>query len=194
MLWAVLGSAGLLPPTTATSYPMPHVVARLARAPPQMMALERRQAILAAALSLSALPSAGYAAAEVNENSNSPSLAYVGDKDFLNGSDDAMARIAAKTTAANEAAKRAQIRAPPTEAELLAKQVWAGSHAKRNSYARGRLVRYLDPFCRRNQSKISSSSRAVGHWPPRHSSTKISSASSPKSQPAGRTVATAVPR
>merc|ERR1719311_1770916 len=118
MLFALcVATSGLLPTTTVPHATSP-VVAWSARASPQMN-LDRRQIVAAA---LAAAPMAAKAAVQVNDNAYSASNAYLGDRDYTSGSDDAMARIAAKTTAANEAAKAARVRAPPTGAELLAKQ------------------------------------------------------------------------
>jgi len=94
------------------------------------MTISRRSALLGAGLA--AVPFAAKAAVQVNDNAYSASNAYVGDKDYLAGSDEALARIAQKTrekAEAEKAAKFSAMRAPGEEEKALME---AQEEAKRN--------------------------------------------------------------
>jgi len=94
------------------------------------MTISRRSALFGAGLA--AVPMAAQAAVQVNDNAYSASNAYVGDKDYLAGSDEALARIAQKTrekAAAEKAAKFSSMKAPGEEEAALAA---AQEEAKRN--------------------------------------------------------------
>merc|ERR1712203_710779 len=102
--------------------------------PPNMAAMtSRRSALLAAAAGLAAaFPLTAEAVVKVNDNAKAADLGYVGDVDYVSGTDDAIARIAKKTREKNEAEKAAKFAATKAPGQEEAELAAAQEEAKRN--------------------------------------------------------------